>query len=147
MAVKNIFRVLLFSLVATLAQAHDSERHIRADGMEVYLGVVPAQMMNHHPDKQAGHAHGAHEYHVLVALFDSSTGMRITDAQVKARVGQKGKEGESKKLEPLHEGKVQSFSNFFTMDEPGRYQIDVVIHHKPGMPGIEAGFVFKRPED
>lgn len=75
------------------------------DGVAVYLGVVPAQLVRRHPPEHPeGQMHGgvpAGENHILVALFEDRTGRRITRAEVAATITGPGNFKAEKKLEPM----------------------------------------------
>jgi hypothetical protein len=63
------------------------------DGLTVYLGVVPAAMTRAHPP---GHTErtmhggiarpGMHDVHLLVAVFNKTTGERLSNVTVTARI-------------------------------------------------------------
>ncbi len=101
MSFKNLFISLCFLFAATLAIADDSERHQVVDGMSVYLGVIPAQLVMDHYGMHDGAGNKAHNYHVLVALFDSRSGERITNANVKATITPLGFAGRTKHMEAM----------------------------------------------
>jgi hypothetical protein len=78
------------AIAALRAQATDGTAN--ADGLRAYLGVVPAEIVKGHPSKHpeavmhGGAPEGAHEYHIVVAIFDTATGDRISNATVTAKV-------------------------------------------------------------
>jgi len=53
--------------------------------VEIYLGVLPVEMDRGYPKEHAessmhnGLVSGVEQYHVLIALFESNTGKRITE--------------------------------------------------------------------
>jgi hypothetical protein len=55
------------------------------NGWEIYLGVLSVEMVRGYPKEHAessmhsGLVSGVEQYHVLIALFDSNTGKRITE--------------------------------------------------------------------
>jgi hypothetical protein len=63
-----------------------------AGGATVYLGIVPVGIVKGPPPHSAerpmhgGIPRGAHEYHVVAAVFDAASGARVTDAAVTAQV-------------------------------------------------------------
>lgn len=134
-------RVMLRALVAgvgvwaaspiTVASADDVAREKRVDGMNVFLGVVPSELIAGNPGEASAHGGvpiGRGYHHVLIALFDSKTGQRITDVELSARVEDVGRTlSGDKKLEAMIIGKSVTFGNFFFM--PGRdpYSIHVKI--------------------
>jgi len=86
--------------ISTVQQImEDNSRHQVAEGVDIYLGVIPAEMILGHPklhteaEMHGGVPVGEHRYHVTVALFDAATGKRITGAQVKASVSELGLSG------------------------------------------------------
>ncbi|MBI1731487.1 MAG: hypothetical protein HYR49_01795 [Gammaproteobacteria bacterium] len=101
--------------------------HGSINGTEVYYGVVPAQMVLGH-EAQHGDgkvARGAH--HLVVALFNSDSGKRITDVEVEARVEPLGLAGETKRLEPMTINQTVTFGNYFQMARAGPYRIIIRI--------------------
>ena len=98
--------------------------------MTAYVGVLPSELISHSLGQQAhgGTPRGRGWHHVLVALFDSKTGERITDAEVTARLEDvaPGQSGE-KRLDPMLIAGSHTYGNFFMM--PGRdpYSIHVKI--------------------
>jgi hypothetical protein len=114
------------------------------DGVSIYLGVVPAEIVRGHPKEHpegamhGGAPAGGEQYHVMVALFDAKTGQRINDAQVTAKVADV-----EKKLEVMNIANAITYGNFFPMSGRGPFRIVVQIR-KPGEPRIvEALFEHK----
>lgn len=150
----NMYRrlVFLFILVTTIVLtsfevlAEDAERHQSVAGLEVYLGVLPAELVSDPAAFHEGEQRKKHRYHVMVALFDSNTGERITDAKVKATVTILGLTGTTRKLEPMPDELV-SYGNYFRLPKPGIYRIQVKIRRPGAGSASVAGFVYKRPQD
>ena len=148
MLLKKIFFFLFMMFAATSLMAGHAQRHQILDGLSVYFGAIPAQLigghgsMHHTKDMKKG----KYTYHILVAIFDKSSGERIIDASIKATVIPLGMKGETKKLEPMH-GDMQSYGNFFTMTETTPYVIRVEIRRKGNNVKSIAEFTFKRPVD
>lgn len=100
----------------------------------IYLGLMPSEMIRGHPPEHpeatmhGGSPSGSGEYHVLIALFDSKTGERISNAEVRARVSEVGLAGEEKKLEPMEIAGTTTFGNFFRMAGNGPFRISLIIH-------------------
>ncbi len=143
MLTKNraVFFCLLFA--ATLVMADDSNRHLQVEGMNVYLGVIPAQLTSEKMHNSA--TPKEHGYHILIALFDSKSGLRITDAKLKATVGLLGVTGSSKELEVMP-GNALSYGNYFMMHQADRYRIVVEIQRKGSNKKSIASFVYQRPK-
>jgi hypothetical protein len=86
------FAPVLASAQSTQTNNNTAAHYQSANGVTGYLGVVRAAIVKGHI---AGHPertmHGgvpsdANEYHVMVAIFDTSTGGRLSDASVTATV-------------------------------------------------------------
>lgn len=124
-------------ILATVAIADDTERYQETNGIAVYLGVMPSELILGHSSSQEGMTHSTAQpnpesQHVVVALFDSRTGKRITDAKVTAKVEQPGHLASTEKeLEPMKIADTITYGNFFTMPRDGAYRIFVQIR-KPG---------------
>lgn len=104
-------------------------------GLTVYLGVLPAAMVQGH---QKGHTEaamhggvpsGRHAYHVIAAVFDATTGERIEDADIQARVSPLGLAGVTRQLEPMAIAGTITYGNYFTLDGSGTFRIDLTITH------------------
>ncbi len=139
-----VFFCLIF--FTNMAMADDSKRHLQINGMSVYLGVIPAQLSQEHPAMHGGFAGEEHRYHVLVALFDSRSGKRITDASVKAAVFPLGLERSPEALEAMRSEPL-SYGNYFTLHKPELYRIRVEIRRGDNGHLSVAEFVFQRPLD
>ena len=140
----SVFFCLLFA--ASLVLAGNSERHQQVDGMDIYLGVIPAQLTQEHSGMHGSEADRKHSYHILVALFDSKSRKRITDARVKATVSLLGMGGSTKELEPMRD-EALSYGNYFTLHEPELYRIKFEIRRGDSKHLSVAKFVFQRPRD
>lgn len=133
---------LPFALVlawAGLTWAADDTLYKTADGIAVYVGVVPAEIVKG-PAPPAGERpmHGGIptgrlEYHIVAALFDANSGVRVEDATVKAQVSGLGLAGPSKTLERMEIAGTSTYGGFFNF--PGRdlYTIELTITR----PGVE----------
>jgi len=123
-------------LVGVLALAISSAGHAASyqqvvDGIAIYFGVVPAELVRGHPREhpESGMHGGAPvgESHLMVALFDAKTGNRITDARIAASVtGDAGAKLE-KRLEPMTVAGALTFGNYFYLSGSGPYRIDLRI--------------------
>ena len=76
---------------------------------------------------------GVHEYHVVAAVIDAKSGVRVTDASVSAQISGLGLAGAKKELDPMEIAKTISYGEFF--DLPGRdlYTIRLTIQ-RPSQP-------------
>lgn len=143
--------VLLVIGVASLNQiaaAADSPENFQVvDGVAIYLGVMPAQIIQGHPSEHLeARMHGGvptHGYHVVVALFDNATGQRIENAQVAGSVMEIGLGREQKMLEPMHIADVVTYGNFFDMPGNDIYHIKVQIRRPGRKDVVEAQFTHR----
>ncbi len=108
-----------------------------AGGLTVYLGVVPAEIVRgQHPAGPQVHGRvpkGAHEYHVVAAVFDAATNARVTDATVTAKVSGLGLSGPQKTLEPMKIADTITYGAFFNLS-PDLYTIKLTIQRPGGQP-------------
>jgi hypothetical protein len=124
---------------STIAVAADDAPYKLAGGLAVYFGVVPAEIVRGHPSQHTektmhgGAPKGAHQYHVVAAVFDAASGVRVSDATVTAQISGVGLSGAKKKLDPMEIANTISYGGFF--DLPGRdlYTIRLTIE-RPGQP-------------
>ena len=139
----NIHRIFICTLLiiaavvlADSSMAFADDEHARVvEGITIYLGVVPCEMIQG-PERQM---HGGvpkilHCHHIMVALFDAASGKRIVNATVTARVREPGVSGVSGVVKPLESMPVagaMTYGNYFPIPAAGPYLIDLQIH-RPG---------------
>lgn len=115
-----------------------------AGGVTVSIGVVPAAIVKgqHHsgPQVHGGGPKGAHEYHLVAAVFDAVTNARVTDAKVMAKVSGLGLSGPQKTLEPMRIADAVSFGAFFTLT-PDVYTIRLTVE-RPGAQPVTVEFKY-----
>lgn len=144
-----ILLLIAFSMLAKVSAAADAENYKVVDGVAIYFGIMPAEMILGHPKEHAeremhgGVPGGTHQDHLVVALFDNATGKRISDAQVTATVGEIGLAGETKKLDPMKIAGTITYGNYFDMPSRNIYRILMQIR-RPGAAGaIKAEFTHR----
>jgi hypothetical protein len=126
------FAVPVFFLVAAATAAPADTQQI-VDGVEIYLGVVPAELVRGHPrEHPESSMHGGvpvGQNHVMVALFDAKTGERIARAEVSARVRVRGGHVTEveKHLEQMLIAGSQTYGNYFPMVVTEPYLIELTI--------------------
>jgi hypothetical protein len=137
------FAVVMFCVAmiswSSLATAAEDASYKTADGLAVYIGVIPAEIVRGHPSGHAeqamhgGAPKGVHEYHVVAAVFDASGGARVSDASVTAQISGIGLSGAKKRLDPMEIANTVTYGGFFEL--PGRdlYTIGLTIE-RPGQP-------------
>jgi hypothetical protein len=122
-----------------------------AGGLTVYLGVVPAELVKGPGPSSAerpmhgGSPRGTHEHHVVVAVFDSASKARITDATVTAQVSGLGLSGPQQTLEPMKITDTISYGGYFNLTRD-LYTIRVTVQ-RPGAPPVTLDFKYdhRRP--
>lgn len=122
-----------------------------AGNVAVYLGMLPAEIVQgHSPEHPEGKIHGGvpsakRQHHVVVAIFDTKDGSRISDAAVTARVAEAGLAPVEKKLRFMTIDKAASFGNYFSMGSPGLYRIDIEIRRPDSTTPAITSFEYSHP--
>lgn len=147
---KSILGILLLGVLAgfpVTTSATDSVLSQEADGLTVHLGIMSAKRLVEHPELlPAGYPirPGRDMHHILVAIFDSATGQRITDAEVEAMVFPLGLSGSTKVMHPSAPAGKMNYSNWFRLSPGDIYVIQVRIR-RPGIRAVRtARFTLKR---
>jgi len=139
---------LCVALGACSAPPVGPESYKVADGLAVYLGVLPAAMLQGHethPEERmhGGVPRGPHAYHVVAAVFDAPTGERIADARVAARVTPSGLPAEARMLEPMEIAGTLTYGNYFTMGGSDPYRIELSITRAGAVEPVEVEFAYR----
>jgi hypothetical protein len=118
------------------------------DGVAIYLGMVPAAVLQQHPGDYPAHdvSHiptGKHVHHVMLALFDDSSGERITNANVTARVAPLALAGPTKSLEPTMVAGVTTYCNYFRVSPSDTTVIRAEIQRPDAARVIHARFILE----
>lgn len=122
--------------------------HVTVGGMDIYLGLVSADMLRSYPPESAertmhgGIPDGNNWYHVNVSLLDKSTHAPIDNAQVDATVDELGMGGETKPLEalPIGEG---SYGDYFRIKPGTPYRIIVSVRAPGSLASVRAEFTYE----
>lgn len=137
---------LFLALPPLSSRAAEDGRHKTVDGVSVYVGVLPAEMLLGHPkghherEMHGGVPTGGNRYHVVVALFDAASGRRITDARVKIGGASIGLAASRKKAEPMLVNNVVTYGNYVSMSGGGPYKIEIEIRLRGAGKPIEVEF-------
>ena len=140
--------ILLLGATAVHAQ---TAQPIRAAGMELFYGVIPAAIILGHPEGHAerkmhdGVPKGGGQHHLLISIFDSKNGERIGNAAVKAKVAEVGLGGQEKTLEPMPFAGSVTYGNYFSMSAPGPYRIEIEILQPGAISPVKTGFEYSHP--
>lgn len=127
-------------------QAAEGGETKSAGGLTVYLGVVPAELVKglspHSSERpmHGGSPRGTHEHHVVVAVYDSGSNARITDARVTAKVSGLGLSGPQKTLEPMRIADTLTYGAFFDLTRD-LYTIRVTVQ-RPGSRDVTLDFKY-----
>jgi hypothetical protein len=119
------------------------------DGMSVYLGVMPAELVQGHStvpgDPKALHGgtpQKSSSHHIVVALFDAQTGARITDARIRAGVGDRSYNHEGHLFEPM-KSTHDELRQFLPTQGAGAWRIHLEILRAGASRPIEADFAYE----
>ncbi len=131
--------VVVLGLTVGVARAAEinPEQPIRLDGLELFFGLIPAEILRGHPlehEEQTMHGgvpRGKWVHHLIISVFDARTRARITDAAVTGSVTEVGRATQNRKLEAMSFGGTGSYGNYFAMPNQGPYEI-VVNVRRPG---------------
>jgi len=129
--------VALALTVGVASAAGPNNQPIRLDGLELFFGIVPAEILRGHPSDHeersmhGGVPRGKGAHHLIVSVFDAKTQSRIIDGTVTANVTEVGMATQSRTLEAMSFGGNVSYGNYFSMPNQGPYDI-VVNVQRPG---------------
>ena len=119
------------------AAAVNPDQPIRLDGMELFFGLIPAEILRGHPSDHeersmhGGVPRGKGVHHLIISLFDAKARARITDAVVTGSLTEAGMATQNRKLEAMSFGGNVAYGNYFAMSNQGPYEI-VVNVRRPG---------------
>lgn len=129
-----LLRALVVAIAAGTPVSVADENYKEAHGLGVYLGVLPAAIVRGHAETHpegrmhGGAPEGAHQYHLVVAIFDDKTGKRLENAEVMANVSGLGGVGRQNiKLEPMPIAGTITYGNFVELPGNDRYDIKLDI--------------------
>ena len=147
--VRATLAFLALALLAPAALAA-TEYEKRSGGLIVYLGVLPAALLQG-PSQSAelGASHGGSApsgatHHVVVAVYDEATRNAVTDASVEVRVVPLGRAETRRQLDVMKIGATTTYGGFFPMPLPGPYTIHVSVR-RPQAPPISVQFAYSHP--
>lgn len=150
LSLKSVFTTLcLLALNAAGAATEPPETFQSVDGVAIYLGVMPAQIVRGHPPAQqedrmhGGIPEGRNSVHLVVALFDEASGKRIEGAQITAEVSELGLGGKSKKLDTMRIADTVTYGSYFDIAGEKTYRIRLSIRLPGRTQPIEASFTHR----
>jgi hypothetical protein len=147
---------ILMGVLAACGTGNNLPRSTQVvDGITIDIGVVPAGLVQGHSTDPAdplamhgGTPKGGASHHLVVALFDAKTGIRLTDVRVRAAVGHRSYDHAlGKVLEPMQIAGTTTYGGFFQMADEGLWTIHLEIE-RPGMNcPVQAEFAYEHPTD
>ncbi len=141
--------VVFLGLANATTTAADTAYHRTVDGIAVYIGIVPAELVRGHPPEHPeATMHGGvtvGESHLTVAVYDAKSGQRIRNAAVAARIiDDRGISNVRKKLEPMLIADSPTFGGYFSMQSAGTYRIEIEIQVPGRTKAVIATFTWAR---
>lgn len=137
---------LLLTFLPLSLRASDDSQHKDVDGLSVYVGILPAEMLLGHPkghherEMHGGVPAGANWYHLVVALFDAASGKRVTDSKVKVGGASIGMAATRQKAEPMLINNVTTYGAYIMLPGPGPYKIQIEIRRPGSNKPVEVEF-------
>jgi hypothetical protein len=123
--------------------AAETDQSKTAGGVTVYLGVVPAEIVKGlaagdttKRPMHGGIPKGPHEYHFVAAVFDATSGARVSDAVVTAEVAGLGLSGSKKKLEPMQIAGTTTYGGFFDLPGFDLYTVKLTVERSGASPAV-----------
>ncbi len=122
----------------------NTNQHKTIDGISIFLGILPAEIIEgtRISDMHGGLPVGEYRYHVTIALFNDS-GNRLSNANISVQLTTSDSKSESKILEKMKFNNKLVYGNYFTLNESGPYRIKVIIKHPNYPKQIETEFEYQ----
>lgn len=137
----------LLVLTASCAEQHAPRNSQVVDGVAIHLGVVPSRNDRGDPGRHAEPTmHSAvpatgRSDHVVVALFEDSTGKRIEDAQVIGSITEIAMGSDRKTFQRMRVNGTITYGSYMFNMSPGRdYHLKLWIRRPGNQKPIEATF-------
>lgn len=131
-------------LTTGIVWAYEGETHKNLAGMDIYIGVIPAEVLQGRDMPMETKMHGGvplgrNHHHLVVALFDAKTNARISDARITANIAGLGSGGSTKILGRMKINDVVTYGNYFSFPVTTPYRIRLKLD-VPGKEVTEALF-------
>lgn len=146
----RIGRALILVFSCAFAWGADIAQHKIVNGIDVFYGVVPAEVVQGHVKQHGAEsmhgktrlARGTH--HLVVTLYDARTAARIDDATVAATVTQPGLASATKNFDVMKINDAISYGNYFSMPPDDiAYRISLSIRRRAAHVPITAEFDYR----
>ena len=138
--------------IATLSAAAGTDLEKHTDGLAIYMGVMPAQLVRGNADtSDLAKMHGklpaaSGSHHLVIAIYDERTKRQVEGAEVTANVAPLGLGPTRRKLEPMQIGSSATYGNFFPMSGSGPYTVQVTINEPGRARNTEVQFNYSHPQ-
>ena len=115
-------------------------------GNEIYLGVLPAEILRSFPKDSAertmhgGVPSGSGQYHVNVSVLDAGTKAPVSGAKVEVTIDERGISSETKALQPMATNSIPSYGNYIKLKGKTQYTFTVKVQKPDSAQPIEARF-------
>jgi len=132
----TILILLIITMNQSIADIANSNQHKIIDGVSIYLGVLPAEIIEGPAavNMHGGLPVGQYRYHVSIAIFNKN-GKRLNNANIAVRLSTPDNKTEFISLEEMPFNNNLIYGNYFTLHESGPYRIEVNIKH-PSYPKL-----------
>jgi hypothetical protein len=130
-ASSRVSQALMICLLAWMGQAFAQAR-MDKEGVTIYWGFVPAAVVSEKhalDDMHGGRPGGGGQvHHLVVALYDTTSGRRIDNAVVRAQLSESGIVDEPPKyLTPMPINGQMSYGQVFSVAKVGPYRFHVWV--------------------
>ncbi len=115
-------------------------------GTEIYLGVLPAEVLLSYPKDSAersmhgGVPSGSGHYHVNVSVLDATSKAPISGAKVEIKIDELGMSSETKALLPMATSSAPSYGNYIKLKGKTQYVFTVKVQKPDSAQPVEARF-------
>jgi hypothetical protein len=133
------------ALTSRDAMAVEADQSKTAGGLTVYLGVVPAEIVKGPPshvllskgphDYQVS-SKSPHDYQIVAAIFDATSGERVSNVVVTAEVSGLGLSGGKKQLEPMQIAGTANYGGFFDLPGSDLYTLTLTVERSGINPAV-----------
>lgn len=143
MFLKDVYPVDSPPLRQTPPAKVEDRNHRSVGGMEVYLGVIAAEVLRARAPGGREVPRGKAVYHVNVSLFERDSGAEIKDAKVEMSIEDPVSGVQTKKLDALPFDQATSYGNYFNMPEKLGYKLVATITRPGQSEPVQARFEYR----
>jgi len=136
LAFKFSASLLMLLAFSSVTNADHSHQHIKSMGIDVYMMVMPAEIIGGYPkDHPETLMHRSerrvdgNQFHISIGVLEEKNGRRIQNLEVSARIIAKDYLGPVKKMGKMTMQGEPGFGNYFVTPDFGAYKVEVKIQH------------------